>query len=184
VKGWLVRQLPRAMAEDDVLARFTAAFEDVADGVHARIDQIVAHVDVGLAPPETLRYLGSWLGLQLEPRDPIEVQRNLVREMGRLLGWRGTRIGVEGLLAAATGSRVTVTDTGGVFGQRDQVPPADNRVRVRLDHTGHLDEQQVRALLAQELPLGAVLELDVRFPQAGAGTGASKAPGVEPGHDG
>lgn len=161
--GWLVRQLPRAMADDPVLAGFTAAFEEVADGLRERVDGLGAQVDLGLAPPEMLLYLASWLGLQLEPSNPVDDQRRLVRETGKLLGWRGTRAGVEGLLAAATGSRVTVTDGGGVFGQDEPLPPPDPVVRVRLDHTGPLDEQQVRALLAQELPLGAVVELDVRF---------------------
>jgi hypothetical protein len=39
-------------------------------------------------------------------------------------------------------------------------------VRVSLDHTGHLSEQQVRGFLEVELPLGAQVELDVRYPQS------------------
>jgi phage tail-like protein len=151
------------MVADPVLRGFAAAFEEVADSIRERIDGIEHQVDTGLATPEMLQFLASWLGLALEPTDPPEYQRSLVREVGRLLGWRGTRHGIEGLLEAATGSRVTVTDGGGIFGRDDRVPPANDVVSVKLDHTGHLTEQQVRRFLEAELPLGAQIELDVRF---------------------
>jgi phage tail-like protein len=172
--GWLVDQLPRAMAADPVVRGFVSAFEEIADSVRDRIDSVEYQVDTGLATPEMLQFLASWLGLQLEPTDPAEYQRSLVREVGRLLGWRGTRYGIEGLLEAATGARVTVTDGGGVYGQRDPVPPADPVVVVRLDHTGHLSERQVRGFLEAELPLGAQLELDVRFPSRAVGRAGVK----------
>jgi phage tail-like protein len=164
VNGWLVRQLPRVMAEDMVLRGFVTALEEVATTVRDRVDSVEHHLDTGLAAPEMLEYLARWLGVELEPTDPPEYKRALVREVGRLLGWRGTRYGVESLLEAATGSRVTVTDTGGVYGGDDPVPPSDLKVVVQLDHTGHLSERQVHRILEAELPLGSQVELDIRFP--------------------
>jgi phage tail-like protein len=161
--GWLAGQLPRVMAADPVLRDFVTAFEHVHDTVRERIDAVEHQMDTGLASPEMLQYLGSWLGLELEPTDPAEYRRSMVREVGRLLGWRGTRFGVEALLEAATGARVTVLDTGGVFGAHDPVPAPDNEVVVQMDHTGHLTERQVIGFLQSELPLGAKLRLDVRF---------------------
>ena len=93
--GWLVEQLPRVMAADPVLRDFVTAFEQVHDTVRERIDAIEHQVDTGLASPEMLQYLGSWLGIMLEPTDPADYRRTLVREVGKLLGWRGTRYGVE-----------------------------------------------------------------------------------------
>jgi phage tail-like protein len=162
--GWLVEQLPRVMAEDPVLRGFVTALEEVAGTVRDRVDSIEHHVDTGLAAPEMLQFLAGWLGVELEPTDPPEYKRSLVREVGQLLGWRGTRHGIEGLLEAATGSRVTVIDGGGVFGERDQIPPPDYKVVVQLDHTGHLSERQVQRFLEAELPLGSQVELDIRFP--------------------
>lgn len=162
--GWLVGQLPRVMTEDLVLRGFVSALEEVAGTVRDRVDSVEHHLDTGLAAPEMLQYLAGWLGVELEPTDPPEYKRSLVREVGRLLGWRGTRHGVESLLEAATGSRVTVRDNGGVYGGDDPVPLADNKVVVQLDHTGHLSERQVRRILEAELPLGAHVELDIRFP--------------------
>jgi len=167
---WLVDQLPRVMSADPVLRNLVLAFEEVADTVRERIDNIEYQMDTGLASPEMLQYLGAWLGVELEPTDPSEYRRSMVREVGRLLGWRGTRYGVEALLEAATGARVTVTDKGGVYGQNDQIPPADHVVVVQMDHTGHLTERQVLGFLQSEMPLGAQIQLDVRFqPQPARG---------------
>jgi len=160
---WLVDQLPRTMSQDPVLRDFVTAFEQVADTVRERIDSVEHQVDTGLASPEMLQFLGSWLGVELEPTDPAEYRRSMVREVGRLLGWRGTRYGVEALLEAATGARVTVIDGGGVYGHRDTVPPENPVVVVQMDHTGHLTERQVLGFLHSELPLGAQVRLDVRL---------------------
>lgn len=169
--GWLVEQLPRAMAGDPVLRAFTSALEGVADTVIERIDGVEHQMDTGLATPEMLQFLASWLGVELEPTDPAEYQRMLAGEVGRLLGWRGTRHGMEALLAAATGARVTVTDGGGIFGRDDKVPPLDHDVVVHMEHTGHLTERQVLGILAGELPLGARLRLNVAFGGAEGGDG-------------
>jgi phage tail-like protein len=180
--GWLVEQLPRVMAADPVLHDFVTAFEQVHDTVRERIDAIEYQMDTGLASPEMLQYLGSWLGIELEPTDPAEYRRSMVREVGRLLGWRGTRFGVEALLEAATGARVTVIDAGGVYGGNDQVPPPDPVVVVQMDHTGHLTERQVMGFLQSELPLGAKVRLDVRFqPQPARGRARPVAGGDDDG---
>ena len=165
---WLVDQLPRTMSQDPVLRSFVLAFEEVADTVRERIDSVEHQMDTGLASPDMLQYLGTWLGVELEPTDPAEYRRSMVREVGRLLGWRGTRYGVEALLEAATGARVTVIDAGGIFGQNDRVPEENPVVVVQMDHTGHLTERQVLRFLESELPLGAQVQLDVRFQQTKA----------------
>jgi phage tail-like protein len=175
--GWLVDNLPRVMANDTVLRDLVTAFEQVHGTVRERIDAIEHQVDTGLATPEMLGYLGSWLGVTLEPTDPAEYRRTLVREVGKLLGWRGTKYGVEALLEAATGARVTVIDAGGVFGSNDPVPPPDPVVVVQMDHTGHLTEKQVMAFLQSEVPLGARVQLDVRF-QPQPARGRARPPGT------
>ena len=115
-----------------------------------------------------LSYLASWLGVELEtiasPDEPgaRDAQRRLIRAVGQVIGWRGTRRGVETLLEALTGARADVSDSGGIFGRDDPVPPADNLVRVSLTHTGGLSEQQILAFLAGELPVGTRVELHVR----------------------
>jgi phage tail-like protein len=119
VTGWLLAQLPRAMRQDQVLAGFVRACEEIGDSVRERVSLVEHELDVDLASPEMLRYLAAWLGVQLDGTpdadDPLarESERQLIRAVGRSLGWRGTRRGMETLLEALTDGRVEVADSGG-----------------------------------------------------------------------
>ena len=166
--GWLVGQLPQVMARDKVIAGFVRAGQEVADGLRDRMESVEHELDVDLAAPEMLTFVASWLGVQAEmlatPDEPVarDAQRRLIRAVGQVIGWRGTRRGVETLLEALTGARADVSDSGGIFGRDDPVPPADNVVRVSLSHAGGLSERQILAFLAEELPVGTRVELQIR----------------------
>jgi len=168
VTAWLVNQLPQAMARDQVVVGFVRACGEVADGLRDRVSTVEHELDVDLARPEMLSYLASWLGVQLETIAGVDqasardAQRRLIRAIGQVIGWRGTRRGVETLLEALTGARADVRDSGGIFGRDDPVPPADNVVRVFLTHSGGLSERQILAFLAEELPVGTRVELQIR----------------------
>jgi phage tail-like protein len=174
--GWLIGQLPQAMARDRVIDGFVHACQEVADGLRHRIESVEHELDVDLAAPEMLTFVASWLGVQAETLgsadEPVrEAQRRLIRAVGQVLGWRGTRRGVETLLEALTGGRVDVSDSGGVFGRDDPLSPADDVVRIAMAHTGGLSEQQILAFLADELPVGARVELTVRAAKGRAHVG-------------
>jgi phage tail-like protein len=174
--GWLLAQLPAAMGRDQVLAGFVRGFEEIADSLRDQISDLEYELDVGLASPEMLAYLASWLGVEIDAAragsdDPAdrEAQHRLIRAVGQALVWRGTRHGVETLLEALTGSRVEVIDPGGVFAPGDVVPALTDVVVIRLDHTGGLTERQLQAFLAEELPIGVRVDLRVRSSDGGAG---------------
>lgn len=158
---WLLAQLPRAMAQDPFLTSFLAIFEDVAGSVRHGVDSIEHHVDLGLSAPAMLRYLAGWLAIDLDPAGDPARQRELLRAIGPLLGWRGTQRGLEGILAALTGARVRVSDGGGTFTSAEPVPAPSPLVRVEIDHLGALTEAQVRAFIAAEVPIGTVVDLQV-----------------------
>lgn len=158
--GWLVGQLPRPMAEDSFLPRFVGIVEEVASSVIGRIDDIEHHLDIGLAPPDFVRWLGSWLGVTLDPSLPPHRQRDVVRAAGRLQPWRGTRSYLEGLLAAYTGGNVVVTDSGGVVSAGQQTS-MHKRVTVRLKRSGGLDHEQLLTLIAAEVPADAIVDLRI-----------------------
>lgn len=174
--GWLLGQLPQVMARDQVIAGFVRAGQEVADGLRDRMESVEHELDVDLAAPEMLTFVASWLGVQAEmlatPDEPVrDAQRRLIRAVGQVLGWRGTRRGVEVLLEALTGARADVSDSGGVFGRDDPLSPAEDVVRISLTHTGGLSEEQIRAFLADELPVGARVELHVRAARGRARVG-------------
>src|SRR5438270_13515784 len=119
--GWLLGQLPQVMARDKVIAGFVKACQEVTDGLRDRVESVEHELDVDLAAPEMLTFIASWLGVPAEtiaaPDEPFrDAQRRLIRAVGQVLGWRGTRRGIEVLLEALTGARGDVRDAGGVFG--------------------------------------------------------------------
>jgi len=88
--GWLLRELPRPLAEDEFTGRFLRIFEDVGGDLRGRIDRFHHDLDPGVAAPEFLRWMAGWLGLALDPSLPEERQRSLVRAAGPLFPLRGT----------------------------------------------------------------------------------------------
>ncbi len=159
-RGWLARELPRPLAEDEFAARFVGIFEDVGGGIRARIAEFTRDLDPGLAPPQFVRWMAGWLGLALDPSLPEEQQRSLVRAAGPLFPLRGTKKGLQGLLEAFTRSNVEISDGGGVF-REGAAPPASNQVVIRVSSAGGLSELHLLELVRLELPATAVVDLRV-----------------------
>ncbi|PBC75953.1 phage tail-like protein [Streptomyces sp. TLI_235] len=170
MSGWLLNQLPQAMARDRVLAGFVRGCEETVDTVTAHIDDLEHKLDSTLAPAEMIAYLAGWLGIDVRPvvgydadaEETLAAQRRTIRAVGAHLGRRGTAQGLEALLEALTGGRAEVTDSGGIFGPGDPVPAADPTVQIALHRTGSLTERQLRAVIAEELPIGVGYTLTVR----------------------
>jgi phage tail-like protein len=158
--GWLLRELPRPLAEDEFTGRFLRIFEDLAGGLRSRIDGFHQDLDPGLAPPEFLRWMAGWMGLALDASLPEEHQRSLVRAAGPLFPLRGTRRGLQGLLEAFTQSKVEVTDGGGVFAE-GAAPEAANQVTIRVSSSGAISEEHLMELVLREVPATAVVDLRV-----------------------
>lgn len=178
---WLLSQLPMGMLDDDFFVRFVSLFQDVAttllDGA-ANIDNVV---DVTVAPPELVRYLGSWLGVtSIDASLPEELQRRLVRVAGRTLSWRGTRRGLEQFLEVLTGAPAEIVESGAVRRSpldADETVDAPRWVRIRVDSLGWLSEADFVALVADEIPANVAWSLFVGeqriYPAVPASVGAA-----------
>lgn len=173
--GWLVDQLPRALAHDRFTRRFVSIFESMGDEVRSQVDALEYYVDVDSAPPEFVRWLGSWIGLDVESTLPAERQRDIVRVAGRQFGSRGTAAGLTALLQAVTGAEVRVVDGGGVW-RAGEAPPNPGRILVRLSDTGGMDERHLLRLIESELPIGITFELRIGERTVSAATLAPQAP--------
>lgn len=175
-RGVLLDQLPAAVAADPVLAGFVHALQDVVESVLDRVDGLENQFDPGVANPSMVVRLGTWVGLDADfaagPAGPAaavgEHERDLVRRIGALQGWRGTRTGLQRLAAALTGTTAQVQDSGGVHGIGVVPPRASRTVTVRVSRTGPLTRERLVALLEAELPVGVRLELQVGRRPAGS----------------
>lgn len=151
-RGWLVGNLPVAMQEDPFLARFVTIFEELASVTRGAVEGVDLVADVTVTPPAVVRHLGSWVGAPaLHERLPVDVQRRIVQAAGATLRWRGTAYALGTLLAAVTGGWVDVDDPGTVVREGDG-PRVPVPVVVRLEHCGHLREDDLVALVRAEVP--------------------------------
>ncbi|MDQ3735392.1 MAG: phage tail protein [Actinomycetota bacterium] len=160
MNGRLIEQLPRVMAEDDVLRRFLGIFEELSAETETRIDHLDGYFSVDTAPIEFVRWVGGWLGMAVDSSLPEDRQRALVRTAGRLIGSRGTPRALGDLLSALTSSVVQVRDRGGVF-EAGQAPASSRRVSIRVQRLGHLDHDALMHFIAQEVPADAIVDVTI-----------------------
>ena len=158
---WLVGQLPMGMLDDGFFIRFTGLFQELASSLLDDVDNVPNTVDVTVAPPAMVRWLGSWIGIEtIDSSLPEALQRRIVAESGQILAWRGTRKGLVQFLELFTGGPVEVTDSGGIFaaGEAGYRPPF---VRMRVQSTGWVPEDDFVRLVEDELPANVTYELFV-----------------------
>ena len=106
--------LPAMLQDDPFLQRFTGGLDDVLVPVLATLDSLHGYVDPVLAPEDFLGWLAGWVGLELDPRWPVEVRRSLLRRAAMVQDARGTAAGLRDELALLTGCPVEVCEPGGV----------------------------------------------------------------------
>jgi phage tail-like protein len=163
---------------DPFLPRFLRIFEDIAGGVQSEIDDVVHLVDVSVTDLRFVRWIGSWMGVDVDSSLPGEVQRRLVRAAGRWLGLRGTVSGLEGFVAEVTGSRCLVIDQGGVY-RVGQTLTFGLGVTVFVEDPGPLTIEQLGHYVDHSMPAGSRAELVVgRLPVARP---EPRGPGSDPG---
>ena len=158
---WLLDQLPAHMADgggDDFLRRFLRIFAETADGVRGHGDAIPYLLDVDLAPERMVRFLATWIGIDLDTRTAAGQVRRIVGHSGAIVRGRGTAAGLGEILRLMTGAEVEIDDTGGVFPEGTSTP-VDNHVWVRLDHSGPVSADYLIDLVADEVPADCTFEL-------------------------
>ncbi|MGX7826381.1 phage tail protein [Actinokineospora sp. 24-640] len=110
----LIEFLPSVYAEDDLMVRLTAAFDDVLSASLASLDCLGAYVDPRLAPADFLDLLAEWLGVVVDDTWPESRRREAVVNAVELHRGRGTAHGLQWHLDLVTDGRARVVDDGGV----------------------------------------------------------------------
>ncbi|GAB6897073.1 hypothetical protein [Kineosporia succinea] len=161
--GWLARQMPVVMQQDDFMVRFLAIFEEVSDTLVHSVDTIGSAADVGVTPDAFVPWLGSWIA---SPADPVEGlheyrARDWLQAQSQALTARGTSSGLQQWLSViAGGAPVLIEDGGGVYGD-GECPDGDTRwVRVTMPLPDGVEKRQVVSLIRAEVPLGVKIELN------------------------
>lgn len=95
--SWL-QYLPSIYSDDEFLGRFLLIFESLLSPVIWTIDSLDLYFSPETAPPEWLRWIGSWFDILIVPELPEARQREIVSQLGWLFLRRGTKAGLERLL--------------------------------------------------------------------------------------
>lgn len=153
--------LPGIYHDNDFLGRFLLIFESILEPIDRTVGNIHHYLDPDLSPPETLRWLSSWLAIILDPRWPIERQRDLVRGATDLYGWRGTRRGLSTLLRLATGATPEIVEPDLADVARDRSLAFRFTLRLRLPPGQGITREFIEALIDLEKPAWAACDLEL-----------------------
>lgn len=169
----LVLHLPAVYHGEGLTPRLLAGLDDVLAPILSTIDNVDAHLDPRLTPPDFLPWLAGWVGFELNENWSESQQRSLVARMALLLRWRGTKRGMVDLIRlflAIDPARIEIEDSGGVAWSAtpNGTPPGGGpptvTVRLRADGDGD-DEDDVRdrldRLVAAMVPAHVGHEVEV-----------------------
>jgi phage tail-like protein len=109
----LVATIPGILQEDSLTGRLLASLDEVLAPVLCTLDNLAAYLDVDTVPDDLLPWLAAWIGLSTDVGLSPNHQREALRRASDLLGWQGTRHGIEEALSAVFGFRAVVQETGG-----------------------------------------------------------------------
>ena len=156
----MARQVPPWMLEDDRYRRIVEVFEALGSIHLEHADQLEHVFDTSVAPPAMVRLMGRWIGVDLiDPELPDLLQRETVREMGRLARWRGTRHGLQGVLELITREPVEVVDPASTFEEGTEPPAPGGCVVIHVRSTGWIDEGHFVEVVRREVPVNVPFEL-------------------------
>jgi phage tail-like protein len=130
-------ELPALFQDDDVAQAFTSGLDVVLAPIYLTLDAIESYVDPWLAPMDFLTWIGEWVSAEYDEALPEQRQRALVARSAELLGWAGTRRGLEELVELLAGVRPEIEDSGGAAwsaspGEGDLPGSATPSVTVRV----------------------------------------------------
>jgi len=156
---WMVNQLPVGMVQDDFFVRFVSIFQDVATTLLEDADNLEHVPDLTVTPTSMVSVLGAWIGAEaVDASLPEELQRTLLAKSGRAMSQRGTLDGIRQYLEMLSGSPAEVIDGGGVWPEGD-APPDVAWVRMQVQATGHLSEDEFVRMVRHQVPAHVRAEL-------------------------
>lgn len=146
--------LPGLYQSDEFLARFLLVFEHVLSPIQRTVENLPHYFDPHLVPESLLEWLGTWVGLVLDPRWPESRRRHLLASASTLYGWRGTKRGLSELIRLYTGVEPEIQEA--VEGS-----PFQFAVRLALPGGESIDEELLRNVIELQKPAWAAYTLEL-----------------------
>jgi phage tail-like protein len=169
-RGTLRRGLPGVYHESDFTMRFVGALESLLDPIAAVLDGLPAHFSPDYAPRPILDLLSSWLGIEVDEAQALDLHRESVRLAAELGQTRGTVRGLElALRLSFPDIPMRVQDEGRVRWSMDGIPaPAEPARFVVYVDTAIPEEQQaaIARCIERQKPVETTYRLRVKTPKA------------------
>lgn len=162
----LMLGLPAVYLGDDFFEGFVRGFDDCLAPVHAVAADIDAYFDPMLTPDDFLQWLGSWLGLSVNRRWPVQQRREFVAKAVSVFQKRGTVAGIAEAVELYTGVVPQVFDSGGVatsaapHGSMPGAPRASVKVVITTSDST-IDANLVDRIVADAKPAHVEHEVEV-----------------------
>ncbi len=103
-----LRYLPELYSYDDFMNRFLMFFESFWKPINSQISQAENYFDPNLTPDCFVRWLSTWVGLEIDDTFPPERVRGLIRHAGEFFRSRGTARSLQMLLELYSGGKVKI----------------------------------------------------------------------------
>ena len=134
----LVEQVPAIFAEDSFLNRMLPCLDEVLAPIISVLDCFDSYLDPWIAPPDMVRYLGSWIqgAVHFEEEETEDALRYAVAYGQNISKWGGTEQGLRNRLIPYEVRELVIDEPGSVL--VSQVP---------TDQTGWADGSQPRATI-------------------------------------
>jgi phage tail-like protein len=161
---WLINQLPVGMLQSDFFVRFVSIFQELGSKLMDDADLVEHVADATVTPVPMISHLASWIGVDtIDASLPEALQRVILASSAKALAHRGTVSGLRGYLEMLSGGPAEVIDGGGVWPEGN-APQDVAWVRMTVQGTGHLSEDEFVAMVRDEVPahVRAELWIDVR----------------------
>ena len=145
-------RLPAVLQEDDLLLRFTAAFDNALAPVYLTLDALACYVDPQLAPADFLEWLCGWVGIEPDDTWTTERRREIVAHAAAVHRWRGTVRGVAEAVRLVVEGDVLVSDSGGSTSSAAPAGPLpgapEPALHVRVIARGPVDRPRVERVIS------------------------------------
>ncbi len=153
--------LPGIYKESDFIGRFLLIFEHILSPVHRTVGNIPYIFDPAHVPASLIEWLGSWVGLVLDPRWPERRRRDLIAAAVPLYRFRGTRRGLSEFIRLYTGYAPEITEPTVRDVSADRSLAFRFDVVLRVDDPATVDRELVESIIELEKPAFSAFTLQI-----------------------
>lgn len=145
------------LVEESFIEGMVNGFDAVLAPAHVVVRDLDAYFDPAICPTDYLEWLGSWLGVRLNARWPMQRRRALLARAVEIHRMRGTVWGVARAVELYTGAEPEIEDSGGCVasGNPSAAAPGngDAFLRVTVRRSGNdIDPEVIDRIVAGAKP--------------------------------